>query len=77
MDEFMKRWLFDPVAGKIIAALLLFLIIQIIVHILNKSAANHIRNSDTRYRVRKSIAGGFFNTHRQLDGVFRPLCGRL
>lgn len=55
MNEFIERWLFDPVVGKIIAAILLFLVIHIIVSILNKSAANHIRNSDTRYKVRKSI----------------------
>lgn len=55
MEEFIKHWLFDPVVGKIIAIFVVIIVIQIIVRILNKSFAGHIRNTDTRYKVRKSI----------------------
>ena len=55
MQDFLKRWLFDPMVGKIIVSIIGILIIAVIVRFLHRSLARRIRHPDTRYRVRKLI----------------------
>ena len=55
MQDFLKRWLFDPMVGKIIVSIIGILIIAVIVRFLHRSLARRIRHPDTRYRARKLI----------------------
>ena len=44
-----KHWLADPRGGKIIALLIGIVLIQFFFHVLRRSLANYIQNSDARY----------------------------
>jgi small-conductance mechanosensitive channel len=50
-----ERWLFDPTIGKIVAAILGILVIQVLSRFLKSALAGRIRDTGTRYQVRKFI----------------------
>ncbi|HUU27140.1 MAG TPA: mechanosensitive ion channel domain-containing protein [archaeon] len=52
----LKGWLFDPTVGKIITAILGILIIQVTSSFLQRSLTLRVKDTGTRYRVRKVIA---------------------
>ena len=56
MQEFIEKWVYDPVVGKIVAALLTILIIVAIMRFVRRLIGKHIRETNTRYRVRKFIS---------------------
>ena len=56
MENFFKEWLFDPVVGKIITALVGILIISIVIRFLQRSLSRYIKDPDARYRGRKFLA---------------------
>lgn len=61
MEAYLKRLLFDPTVGKLIAVTAAFFIVQIAGRLLRRHVADGIKNTDTRYRVRKSITyAGYF-----------------
>ncbi len=56
MQEIIKKWLFDPVLGKIIAAILVVVFVIILVHSAQNAASRYIANAERRYRIRKLIS---------------------
>jgi len=69
MEEFMQKWLFDPVVGKPVTAALALAILIALVRILQRSAGRYIRDSTTRYRTRKGTKNRLFS--RILEEVDR------
>lgn len=65
MEELIGRWLYDPVAGKIIFAFLGVLIIYSLVRLVLKWLSRTVQHPDTRYRLRK-----FFTFLGYLIGIF-------
>lgn len=55
MEEFIKRWLMDPVVGKFIAAFVGILFIAVLVRFFKKYLSRYIRDNDNRYRARKLV----------------------
>ncbi|MGB5594350.1 MAG: mechanosensitive ion channel domain-containing protein [Crocosphaera sp.] len=73
-----KHWLADPLVGKIIALLIGIALIQFFFHVLRRSLANYIQNSDARYRIRKVITlVGYFVILLYVTVVFSDRLGRL
>lgn len=56
MEEFIEKWLFDATLGKIIAGILAIIIVISLVKIIQKAVSKKVKDSDTRYRVRKSVS---------------------
>lgn len=55
MEEVIKGWLFDPLVGKLVAALLAGAVIFGVARFLQRSIPRYIQNSVSRYRARKFI----------------------
>lgn len=55
MEDFINRWFYDPVIGKIIPALIALLIVVAFVRILHRLPGRFIQDSSARYRARKII----------------------
>lgn len=73
-----KHWLADPLVGKIIALLIGIALIQFFFHVLRRSLANYIQNSDARYRIRKVITlVGYFVILLYVTVVFSDRLSRL
>ena len=56
MTDSVKNWLFDPTIGKIVTAIIGILIVVGIVRFLQKTVTVRIKDTDTRYRVRKFVS---------------------
>ena len=56
MEDFLKDWLFDPTVGKIIFAIVGVLLISVIIRFAQRYSSRYIKDTDTRYRVRKFLA---------------------
>ncbi len=59
MDEEIKKFLFNPTVGKIVAVLIGVAVIWLIIKALQKNLFSKIKDSDNRYRAKKfsSFAG--------------------
>jgi small-conductance mechanosensitive channel len=55
MEPLMKSWLGDPLALKIIIAVVGLIILRIIVVLLTRSLGHYVKDSQTRYRTRKIV----------------------
>jgi len=55
MEEFLKRWLLDPMVGKLVAAFIGVLIISIAVRFFRRYLSAYIKDNDNRYRARKFV----------------------
>lgn len=58
MSERIRGWLFDPIIARLVIVALGILIIVVVVRTLSRSMADHLENTDTRYRVRKLVGFG-------------------
>lgn len=56
MEENLKRWLFDPTIGKFVAAGISLAILYLLVRFAQRSVSRYVKESSTRYRLRKSVA---------------------
>ncbi|HUU14437.1 MAG TPA: mechanosensitive ion channel domain-containing protein [Terriglobia bacterium] len=56
MEEMIMRWLFDPTAGKLIAAFVGVVVVYGVVHALKRSINLHVTDADSRYRARKLVS---------------------
>lgn len=56
MEEFVNKWLFDPTVGKLISSIVAVMIVISFVRIIQKLIVKKIKDTDTRYRLRKSIS---------------------
>lgn len=55
MEEFIRRWLFDPVVGKLIAAALVILVVFTVVRYSQRVLGRYVEDSQRRYRLRKLV----------------------
>jgi small-conductance mechanosensitive channel len=56
LSETVKKWLLDPVIGKLVAAGVTLLITFVIVGFVQRSLSRYIKDVDTRYRTRKFVS---------------------
>ena len=55
MIDLIKRWLFDPTVGKLVAAIIGVLVVITVIKFVNRSLSRFVRDSEIRYRTRKFI----------------------
>ena len=55
MEEVLRNWLFDPVVGKLIAAVLMVAVVFTIVRYSQRVLGRHVEDAQRRYRLRKLI----------------------
>ena len=62
MEDQLKRWLFDPTVGKVVAAVIALAVLYILVRLAQRSASRYIKETVLRYRIRKALSflGYFF-----------------
>ena len=71
MEEVIKKWLFDPVVGKIIASLLVVLVVVVFVRYAQRALGRYVEDSQRRYRLRKLVTfGGYVVAILLLSIVF-------
>lgn len=56
MKEFTDKWIYDPMIGNIVAATIGILIVVTIVRLLQRTVSARLKDTDSRYRVRKFIS---------------------
>jgi len=55
-DAVVRRWLLDPVIGKLVAAAVTIVVLFAVVRLLQRSLGRKIEDVDTRYRARKFVS---------------------
>lgn len=55
MEEVLRNWLFDPVVGKLFAAVLMVAVVFTIVRYSQRVLGRHVEDAQRRYRLRKLI----------------------
>lgn len=55
MEDFVRRWLLDPVIGRLVALVVGLLAIVVVVKLVNRSLKRIVRDSGVRYRSRKFV----------------------
>ena len=56
MEDFLKRWLFDPTVGKLIVTGITLAIVYVVVRSLQRGIGRYVQDTDTRYRARKFVS---------------------
>ena len=56
LDEAVKRWLLDPVVGKLVAVAVTLLVTFAVVKFAQRSLGRYVKGVDTRYRARKVVS---------------------
>ena len=59
MQDFIENWLLDPTVGRIVSSVVAILILISLIRFFQKTISKKIKDTDTRYRVRKK--GGVHN----------------
>ena len=78
MEEQIKRWLFDPTVGKLIAALISLGIVYALRRLAQRSLGRYVTELDTRYRVRKFVTFlGYLISIAVLATIFSDRLGGL
>ncbi len=78
MSESLRQLLFDPTVARIVTVLLGLIVIVALVRVARRSLARHIKDNDTRYRVRKFVSfAGYLAAVVFLTIVFRAQLGGL
>jgi small-conductance mechanosensitive channel len=61
MEEFIKKWLYDPTMGKLVTIFIGLVVISALVRILKRLITKYIKDNANKYRVAKSFnALGYF-----------------
>ncbi|MEO8665619.1 MAG: mechanosensitive ion channel domain-containing protein [Ignavibacteria bacterium] len=55
MDDFVNRWLFDPVVGKIITIFIALVVIVVATKLIRRQTSKFINDKESKYRFRKLI----------------------
>ena len=55
MENFVKRWLFDPTVGRLITVIVGVVVVVVLVQFFQRSISRYVKDTDTRYRARKLI----------------------
>ncbi len=78
MIDTLKRWLFDPTIGQLVLVVAGVVVIVGVARVLARSAARHIKDSDSRYRARKFITfGGYLAAVLLVTVVYSGRLGGL
>ncbi len=56
MEDPLERWLYDPMVGKILAAIVSLIVLYVLVRFAQRSVSRYIKESVLRYRIRKALA---------------------
>ena len=55
MEDFVKRWLFDPTVGRLVTVIISVIVVIVLVQFVHRSISSYVKDSDTRYRARKFV----------------------
>jgi small-conductance mechanosensitive channel len=78
MNEFMEKWLHDPVVGRIALVLVGIMIIHAVRRALQRSVGRYTHSSEARYRLRKFLTfGGYLAMLAFIAVVFSDKLGGL
>lgn len=55
LQEFVEKWLFDPVVGKLISAALLIVVVLAVVRCTQHALGRYVDDAQRRYRLRKLV----------------------
>ena len=78
MRDYLERWLYDPVVGKLIAAAIGIVVIYVLVAFVHKAATRYVTDSETRYRARKlTVFLGYAAGFLLLASIFSDRFGQL
>jgi small-conductance mechanosensitive channel len=78
MSEFVDRWLFNPVMGRLVAAMIGIVLVIAVVRLLQKTLSLRIKDGDMRYRFRKAVTyGGYILAALVLSVVFGDKLGNV
>jgi small-conductance mechanosensitive channel len=78
MRDYLERWLYDPVVGKLIAAAIGVVVIYVLVAFVHRAATRYVADSETRYRARKLTAFlGYVAGFLLLASIFSDRFGQL
>jgi small-conductance mechanosensitive channel len=78
VNESLRQWLFDPTVARIVTVLVGLVVIVAQVRAARGSLSRHIKDNDTRYRVRKFVSFlGYLAAFVFLTVVFRSQLGGL
>ncbi len=56
MEEALKRWMYDPVVGRVVAAMVGLLVVYLVGRLLLRSVERHVKENSSRYRARKVVS---------------------
>ena len=71
MEDQIRKWLLDPVVGKIVASLLAVLVVVVLVRYTQRALGRYVEDSQRRYRLKKLVAfGGYVVAILLLSIVF-------
>jgi small-conductance mechanosensitive channel len=78
MTETLRKWLYDPMVGKIVFTIVGLLILGAVVRLVQKALAHRIEQSKSRYFVRKLVnSGGYLAAVLFITIVFSDQLGHL
>lgn len=78
MESLFKEWLFDPTTGKLIASAVGILVISLVIRLLQRSLARYVKDTDTRYRLRRfGSLFGYLTGFLLLAVIFSDRLGKL
>jgi small-conductance mechanosensitive channel len=71
MEDQIRKWLLDPVVGKVVAAVLAVLVVVVLVRYTQRALGRYVEDSQRRYRLKKLVAfGGYVVAILLLSIVF-------
>ena len=71
MEDQIRKWLLDPVVGKIVASLLAVLVVVVLVRYTQRALGRYVEDSQRRYRLKKLVSfGGYVVAILLLSIVF-------
>ena len=78
MNDFIEKWLHDPVVNKLIITLIGIIIIIILIRFIQRALGRYIQETNTRYRARKIITFvGYLLAAFLITAVFSDKLGGL
>jgi small-conductance mechanosensitive channel len=78
MMQYLERWLYDPVVGKLVGAAIGILVVYVLVRLARKAATRYVSDAAARYRTRKFTAFlGYLAGFLLLASIFSDRFGQL
>jgi len=78
MNDFIEKWLYDPVVNKLIITLIGIIIIIILIRFIQRALGGYIQETNTRYRARKIMTFvGYLLVAFLITAVFSDKLGGL